>query len=86
LGAQCADSPRPDWIFYQTGYRRVVDLLVDFVLDRDSDRDFLVHPILFLGRHATELALKYTILLARKLRDESGEFPSTHSLESAEKT
>jgi hypothetical protein len=57
---------------YTEGYRRGARLLVEYVVDRARDQDYLVYPVIFLYRHHIELALKNIImqalyLLGRKL-------------------
>jgi hypothetical protein len=40
---------------------------------KDRDQDFLIYPLLFLGRHAVELPIKDVILLARQLLGQGGQ-------------
>lgn len=74
--------PEPDWVGYTRGYELAVDVLVEHVITKDRDQDFLIYPLLFLGRHAVELGIKDVILLARQLLDQEGKgFPGTHELD-----
>jgi hypothetical protein len=46
---------------YTEGYRRGARLLVEHVMERQRDQDYLVYPVIFLYRHHIELALKNII-------------------------
>jgi hypothetical protein len=65
---------------YGVGYRQAGEILLRWVLDQQSDQDFLVYPIVFLFRHHVELMLKQIIVLAARFRGEYVDFPHGHSL------
>ncbi len=58
-----------DDLGYTEGYRRGAQHLVQYVIDNQTDQDFLVYPILFLYRHHIELALKRILRRAPYLID-----------------
>lgn len=72
---------QPDWVVYRSGYLKALGLLVEHVLDRNRDQDFLVYPIVFLSRHSTELGLKHLTLLAADLLDDPGPNMGHHRLQ-----
>jgi len=58
----------PPWgdeqVGYTEGYRRGARLLVEHIVTRQCDKDFLVYPIIFLYRHHIELVLKNIMMRA----------------------
>lgn len=69
-----------NWDVYAEGYKRAGDILVQYVIDKRRDQDFLVYPIVFLYRQYLELRLKELILVGSRLLDLNAERPTTHNL------
>lgn len=69
---------KADWMVYAHGYATVADLAL--ANSSRIERDSIVYPVIFLYRHAIELALKYTLLIARRLLDEPGGLQKGHGL------
>lgn len=67
-----------NWMVYAEGYATAAETTVANV--NDSDRNRIVYPVIYLYRHAIELGLKYTLLIARQLLDRSGGLQKGHSL------
>ena len=75
-----------DPIAYTEGYRRGAVRLVEHIVEKHRDQDFLVYPIIFLYRHHIELALKRMIartphLLERPLSDVEKQHLGKHRLD-----
>ncbi len=69
---------KADWMVYADGYATAAELTVAH--STRVDRDRIVYPVIFLYRHAIELALKYTLLMARELLDKPGGLQKGHGL------
>jgi hypothetical protein len=65
-------------MIYADGYATAAELVVAHTTR--LERDKIVYPVIFLYRHAIELALKYTLLIARQLLDEPGGLQKGHGL------
>lgn len=65
----CVGFSREQWVGYIEGYKLAADKLAETVTTSGRDQDFLVYPIVFLYRHAIEIALKYLIRLGCRLLD-----------------
>lgn len=61
-------------------YKTAADILVNHVAQKNTDKDALVYPIVFLYRQYLELRLKEIIREGRLLLDEGNEFPKIHRL------
>ena len=75
-----------DAIAYTEDYRRGAERLVEHVMEKGRDQDFLVYPIIFLYRHHIELALKRIIghspyILERVLTDSEKKHLGSHRLD-----
>lgn len=68
------------WGTYADGFRRLGDVGVAYVEDKQIDQDSLVYAVLFSYRHYIELSLKGLIRDARRLLDEQGGAPEGHKL------
>jgi len=78
----CLSPSGGDWDIYAVGYKKAGDTLVQYVLDKKCDQDFLVYPIIFLYRQYLELRLKELIFIGSWLQDKSAQMPKTHNLSS----
>ncbi len=67
-----------DWMIYAEGYATAAELVVAHTTRVDRNR--VVYPVIYLYRHAIELALKYTLVIARKLLNEPGGLQKGHGL------
>ncbi len=76
----CVGWSREEWFGYAEGYKRSGDVLVQHVIDTQSDQDFLVYPIIFLYRHALEIALKHILVKGFQLLDKEQPLPKQHRL------
>jgi len=76
----CLNISGGDWDTYAMGYKRAGDILVQYVIDNNSDQDFLVYPVTFLYRQYLELRLKELIFVSSRLLDQDAMIPKTHNL------
>ncbi len=65
---------------YAVGYKRAADLLVEHVLDTNSNQDILIYPIAFLYRHYLELRMKDIIKDGNLLLDSINSYPKDHGI------
>jgi hypothetical protein len=77
----CLNFDADGWVGYIVGYGMAGRVLVDHVVETQSDQDFLVYPIVFLYRQYLELQMKELIRSGMRLRDLDGDFEVTHRLE-----
>lgn len=68
------------WEAYAMGYKIAAQTLVEKVLSRQSDVDYLVYPIIFLYRHYIELRLKEIIEHGSELLDLDNKIPTHHEI------
>jgi len=76
----CLNYLKDNWDLYTMGYKLAGDKLVEYVVDKNVDQDFLVFPIVFLYRHYIELQLKIIIKEGNKLLGIKEDFENTHNL------
>lgn len=65
---------------YAHGYKEGGDRLAKFVIETESDQDYLIYPIAFLYRQYIELRLKEIIKEGLILVEEGNDFPKHHKI------
>lgn len=76
----CLNYLNDNWDLYIQGYKLAGDKLVEYVVKKNVDQDFLVFPIIFLHRHHIELQLKVIIREGNKLLSIKEDFENIHDL------
>lgn len=76
----CLNYLKDNWNLYIMGYKLAGDKLVEYVVEKNVDQDFLIFPIVFLYRHYIELQLKIIIKEGNELLDIKEDFENTHNL------
>ncbi len=71
--------PEPGWRAYALGYRRAFERLVDSI-PMQQGHDTLVYPIVWLARHAMEVALKALIVAFKEELGMGEGFKLNHNL------
>ncbi|OEU56998.1 MAG: hypothetical protein BA871_14595 [Desulfuromonadales bacterium C00003096] len=66
---------------YADAYKRAGDLLIEYIKEKNRDKDLLVYPLVFLYRHYIELRLKEIIRDGNQLLDISKKFPKHHRID-----
>lgn len=69
-----------DFDLFAEGYKTGADILVSHVIEKSSDQDLLVYPIVFLYRHHLELRLKEIIREGNRLLGTYEDFRHCHDL------
>lgn len=69
----------PTWDDYAFGYRRAVEVMLASA-NAQEDLDILVYPIVWLSRHAVEVALKGLVVACREELDTPQWFKKIHQL------
>ena len=77
----CLNYLKDNWDLYIMGYKLAGDKLVEYIVKKNVDQDFLVFPIVFLYRHHIELQLKIIIREGNKLLGIEEDFESIHKLD-----
>lgn len=79
-------NPTNDFGVFAKGYKLAADRLTNLLLERTRFSDYEAYPIVFLYRHALELALKHiiytsvTLLAFKSLDNIEGKLKNTHDL------
>ena len=76
----CLNYLPDDWELYVIGYKHAAEVLVAYIVEKHSEQDTLVFPIVFLYRQYLELRLKRLITDGSQLLDVEKDFPKTHEL------
>src|SRR5438270_6878360 len=76
----CVGWSREEWDGYAEGYKRAADLLVQHVVDTQSNQDYLIYPVAFLYRQAVEVSLKHLLVKGSQLLDRKSVIPKHHRL------
>jgi|SRR5579859_2108343 len=72
----------PDqWGLYSEGYKRAADILVDYIINRYTDQDTLVYPIVYLYRQHLELVLKQLLHEADHFLGNKADLPTGHKID-----
>lgn len=77
----CFDPFHSSLATYSNGFRHGATELVKVVISGHGIVDYLVFPIIFLYRHAVEVALKELIRSASRLLDTGEDFETHHNLD-----
>ena len=57
------------WLYYCEGYKLSAELIENELLNKQSNRDFLIYPLIYLNRHYLELKLKEIIIEGHFITD-----------------
>ncbi len=76
----CVGWSPDQWYGFTEGYRRAFEILLDQVLNRGTEQDKLVYPIVFVSRHYLEVRLKHLLVLASRLLGRDCVLPKKHDL------
>lgn len=66
---------RDKWLHFSVGYKRAYEVLMEKLLEDNSDIDFLIYPLLYMRRHYLELMFKEIIVLGSDLNNAPIEAP-----------
>lgn len=58
---------RDKWLHFSVGYKRAYEILMEKLIEDNSDIDFLIYPLMYLRRHYLELMLKEVIVIGSEL-------------------
>ncbi len=68
-------NKRNEWFHYSLGYLKAAQIIENNLIDNPNDRDFLIHPFIYLHRHYLEIVMKDIIVIANELLNNYGFTP-----------